>query len=248
MLGTPRKRKGLDAKLWRKPHHLYQPRQFLGPYRLAVCTVPTPGTKFSAMGLQKDTMWRRNRRQASRILIKTIQSNTSHCFFQNASLLGDPHTYIENQVKGACGIRQVTPKAPAESPRDPIRSDCKQLCKVNIARVLVRQPKINSSQAAKGLPEPRHTGPNGIGRTRDCQPHRTLVPGPRTGATGMPIFKHEPRRGPCDSATGGAWLALPSIRLLRPDANLASLLLGSMETPTTWRLEVQALRRQPSRA
>lgn len=58
-------------------------------------------------------------------------------------------------------------------------------------------------------------GPKGIGRTRDCQSHRTLVHGPCTGATRTPIFKHEPRRGPRDSAKGGAWLALPGICLLR---------------------------------
>lgn len=92
-------------------------------------------------------------------------------------------------------------------------------------------------------------GPKGTGRMRDCQPHRTLVHGPCTGATGMPIFKHEPRRGPRDSAQGEAWLVLPGICLLCPNANhLSSVLLGSMETPATWRLEVQALRRQPSHA
>lgn len=107
--------------------------------------------------------------------MKSVHRNKSHCFFQNASRLGNLAPDIESKVGGLTESGRRLP-GPQLSPRE-IRSDCKQPRKVNIAGALgpLTQNKINSSQPATGLFEPGHTGPKGVGRAKDRQPPLTLV-------------------------------------------------------------------------
>lgn len=108
----------------------------------------------------------------------------------------------EGRIKsgGPHGIWQVTPRAPADSQRNQIRLQAASQGKYS------RSPLTQNKQLPASH-RPASTWPQGSqrdrkGKRQPATPHTGPWTTP-TGDTAMPIFKHEPRRSPCDSAGKG---------------------------------------------